>query len=322
VCQLSVKQFNWGWKGWEISQYVQEVLKPLFSQLPDNTVVINSTWYTDETHLKVTAYLDSNPVDRIIIYSFVDASIADHLRFSDRNIPVYEIGYYRSLGFFDFWAKVVQEKYTALPLETLLDPTTITKPFLSYNRKPHEHRKMLYSELLQHDLLDLGIVTFDSERQLPEDVAGYIHSAPTIGSDIPNDILSLGRSDIWCSSLINIVTETWWDINRANFVSEKIYKPIVGYRPFVVYAKDGARKWLLDRGFKTYNDEFKQISEYDPSDPGQLVAFLDDLVRLSVAQLQELFVAFKPKLIYNKNRFDEYAQEQTIDKITNEILKD
>lgn len=315
---MTTKRLNNGWgPSWAMARYGQSLLKNL---TPENSVIVDSTWYTDEYHLKVEDYINKHNPDKVILIAFNDASIVNKDRFAR---PVYEVGYYASPYFIDFWAHVVRDKYH-LPNELeLLNHRTVVKPFLSYNRKPHPHRLELYNNLVDRDIVDQGIVTMDKQRQLDNDIDNYITSAPEAGSVIVNDILTLGRTDLWCSSFLNIVTETWPDINRAYFVSEKIYKPIVGLRPFFVYAEDLGSKWLHDRGFLTFEEDFQDIYS-DIITKENLVDFLVTLCEASknTSWLQTKFISLVPKLIHNRDRFYEYVNENNIDNIINEILTD
>jgi hypothetical protein len=101
-----------------------------------------------------------------------------------------------------------------------------------------------------------------------------------------------------------------YNINQNHFVSEKIFKPIVGLRPFLVYDADGAVNWLTSRGFDPYVTDFKDISDLDLSRPENIPEFLKTLCKQSTSYFQSKFVALMPKLLYNRNRFATYVAEQ------------
>jgi hypothetical protein len=300
------KVFNNGWGDQNpILDYQEELIRDL-----EADVLIHSTWYTDDFHEEVVAWLDENPIRTMVILSFFDAHIARRDLFKDRNIEIREIGYYNGPHFFDFWARFTRD-HMALPSDReLLDYQLINRPFLSYNRKPHPHRIELWDQLVANGLTDKGIVTMDNLKQLDEDVE-VMHWAPSGGSMITNDIASLGRTDVWCSSFLNIVTETWPDINRAYFVSEKIYKPIVGLRPFFVYAEDLGSKWLHDREFQTFEKDFLDIYP-DTITKGNLVDFLNTLSQQPTSYLHQKYVALQDKILYNRDRFNQYVAEMKI----------
>lgn len=310
---MTTKRLSNGWGGnWPIVKYSRGLLDNL---TPDNSVIVDSTWYTDEYHLVVKDYITTNNPNKVVLVSFLDAHIVNQSRF---NRPVYEVGYYDSPYFIDFWAHFVRDHYHLPADSELLDHKTITTPYLSYNRKPHEHRLELYNNLVDCGIVGQGIVTMDKHRQLDQDVVELL-TAPESGSAIVNDIQSLGRTDLWCSSFLNIVTETWFEINRAYFVSEKIYKPIVGLRPFFVYADDLGQKWLHDRGFKTFEEDFQDIYP-DVITKENLVDFLVILCQQDQTWLQTKFLTLISKLIHNRDRFYKYVEENDIDNIVNEIL--
>ena len=132
---------------------------------------------------------------------------------------------------------------------------------------------------------------------------------------VANDVVTLGRTDIWCSHFLNMVTETWWDINRVYFVSEKIYKPIVGLRPFFIWCEDMGVKWLSDRKFELYHRDFQDITDLDLTNHENMIPFLKTLSQQPKTYLENKFVDLKEKILYNRNRFDEYVQEQDLDAV-------
>ena len=122
--------------------------------------------------------------------------------------------------------------------------------------------------------------------------------------------MSLGDTSNWCRSFLNVITETTWDINNSGFVSEKIYKPIVGCRPFLVYDPDGATQWLTHRGFEPYTQDFRDISDLDLTNPDNLAAFLEVLCAQPRAYWQKKFLDLQSKIMYNKQHFADYIRDQ------------
>ena len=103
------------------------------------------------------------------------------------------------------------------------------------------------------------------------------------------------------------MTETVFDVDREWFVSEKIYKPVIGSRPFLVHAPNGAQAWLAHVGIESYVADFRDISDRDPADPGQLAAFLVDLVQQSPAYFQHKYLALQEKITYNQSMFQAHV---------------
>jgi len=312
---MIVQIFDRGWgPDWPAKQFEIGLTDPLlrrYVQDSTRTVIINSTWYSQEFHQEVLTQLRTLQFDRIVLVAMLDPAIPHPDWYSEFDCEVVGIGYYAGAGAVDYWALLTAEYNLDQPS---MDPARIDTAYMCLNRKPHWHRRRLYNELLVSDLLDSGIVSMGNQRILPVD-REHDDLAPEPTRElygIPNDIVSLGHADNWSRCFLNIVTETAWNINQTGFVSEKIYKPIIGCRPFLVFDTDGAVKWLTDRGFEPYVTDFRDISNADLNNPDQIVMFLQDLCAQPQSYWQSKFLALQDKIMYNKTQFDHYVKQQKL----------
>jgi len=193
------------------------------------------------------------------------------------------------------------------------------------NRKPHWHRVRLYQQLESAGILEQGIVSLGGEGGQPVKLLnvdqGESDAAPNPGPEqygISNDIFSLGHSSNWKRHFLNAVTETVFDINSNIFVSEKIFKPILGMKPFLIYDSDGAVSWLEHRGFVSYVDDFRDITDLDLRRPESMAPFLSVLCQQGSAYWQQKFLDLSDKISYNKQQFYRYV-DQLKQKITKGI---
>jgi hypothetical protein len=306
---------EWPWKKFELEHLIT-LLEPVIRD-SSRTVVINSVWYTDQVDQEVRAWLSHNDWDRLILVAMLDCAIPRPEQFEEFGRPVMTVGYYPGDNSVDLCAMFLWDRIDLEPYGNLLDPSRITVPYMCLNRKPHWHRRKLYRQLETFDLLNKGLVTMGSDgehpaRTMPHDVAADMvgPNSDTAHYGIPNNVCSLGPPQHWQSCFFNVVTETNWDINQSYFVSEKIYKPILGMRPFTVYDPDGGRSWLHARGFETFERDFSDISDHDPSDANQLAYFLRDLCAESAEYFQYKFHTLVPKLRHNQDNFRTYIQNQ------------
>jgi len=320
---MIVKTFDNGWgNNFPLKQLEQKIVDQYLKNDTEQTVLINSTWYTQEYHEQVMAQLRTMKFDRIVLVSMLDAAIPDPGWYAEFNCNVNAIGYYPGNDTIDFWALTVSQHFDK-PVYDVMNVNLIDRAYMCLNRKPHWHRRRLYQQLEQLNIVDYGIVSMGgdntpAERVLEQD-AGTCDLAPNAGTDqngIANDIMSLGYPGNWQRCFLNVVTETQFDIQKSYFVSEKIYKPILGYRPFLVYATDGAVAWLTERGFENYTQDFKDISDLDLSSPENLAPFLAVLCCQPRQYWQAKFVALKDKIVYNNNNFYKYVTS-----INNQIAK-
>ena len=317
---MIIKTFDQGWgQQYPLKQYEQKIANNLLVPFEENdqrVVVINSVWYNNEMHEQVMTWLRNNTWDQIVLVAMLDAAIPYPDRYAEFNRPVTGIGYYPGVGQVDFCALFVDHFLQAPDNTVLLDASTIDTAYMCLNRKPHWHRQKLYNKLQARNLVNQGIVSMGGDGQAVVALAqdrDHDTLAPNATRDhygIPNDIVSLGHLGNWQRHLLNVVTETFYDINLSGFVSEKIYKPIVGCRPFLVYDPDGGTRWLHDRGFEPYTQDFKDISSLDLVEPHNLPEFLKVLCEQTPAYWQKKFVDLQEKILHNKNRFITYVKEQ------------
>lgn len=320
---MILKTFDIGWgNNFKTKKFEQKLLEPFLSMLSASektAVVINSTWYTDEYHQEVLAYLQSTPVDYIVLIAMVDFAIPHAERYQEIDAKVIEIGYYTGPGEIDYWALFLDQYFLQQNNVELCRSDLIDRPFMCLNRKPHQHRIDLYKQLQQLQLTTRGIVSLGGTTGIAVQNADsdipILELAPNSGNDqygIPNDISSLGNIENWNRSFLNVVTETVYNINECHFVSEKIYKPILGLRPFLIYADDGGERWLSARGFRHYLDDFADITDLDLRQPENLAPFLAVLSEQSCQYWQQKLVDLNQKIMYNKEHFYKYVKDQKL----------
>jgi hypothetical protein len=310
-----VKVFDNGWSTHSvIKQQEQQIVKHWLEKQQVTTVVINSTWYTKEFHTQVMKELQQIQFDQILLVSMLDATIPSPEWYTEFNCPVHTLGYYPGPGFVDFWALMVN-KYFQIPNFDCTNADQIDTAYMCLNRKPHWHRKKLFRQLSNFNIVDQGFVSMGGQdspavKLLTQD-QGISDLAPNAGPEqhgINNDIMSLGHSSNWTRHFLNVVTETQFDIKQTYFVSEKIYKPLLGFRPFLVYATDGAVDWLTERKFEPYVQDFVDITDLDLQQPENIALFIKTLCEQPSTYWRSKYLALKEKIMYNNNNFYNYIK--------------
>ena len=319
---------------WGTSKLEQEIVEKI-CELEQFDLVVNATWgflecqhpITNATSdkFKITKDLVLNHgVRNILFFNFVDP-LYEHstwydvlnackAKISEQNI--------KTVGFIDtnkfkqdipcnFWAIYNSNSFTKYDEKDLL-PSKLENIFLCYNRKPTFHRTWLHQQLKKQGQLTKGIFTLGNQD--PSKVVLINNDKKTLpfandnihgNLNIPNDTLSLGPLEAWNSSFLIIVTETDHNMNTAvPFLSEKIWKPLIGMRPFVCLGDKGTIKNLKEAGFETFNKFFG----FDKDD-----LTVDNITKLLKNYKGDLLQDYKklhPILLKNRKRFFEYAEEQ------------
>lgn len=316
---MIIKSFDIGWgMNWPMKQLEQDIVKKYLAEYytdHSRSVIVNSVWYTGDYHQQVMAELREIQPTHIFVVALLDPPIIQLDWFNELDCKVQGIGYYPGAGYIDYCALFVDHFYQPVDQAVLLNTDKIDTAYMCLNRKPHQHRIRLYQGLEQASLLDQGFVSMGGTpplRLLPDDVAGQT-IAPNGGTEqfgISNDIVSLGNLDRWQRHFINIVTETVWDIEPSNFLSEKTFKPVLGLRPFLIYAPNGGVECLISRGIESYVNDFKDIIDADLTEPYNIPVFLTELCKQPPTYWQMKIVELKEKLLYNQQRFRDYVSQQ------------
>jgi hypothetical protein len=310
-----VAEFDQGWgPKFGLKKFEKDILHRFLAPVAHQRIVlVNSTWYNLDYHDMIMKSLCNIEFDLLVTVSLLDFAIVDPSWFKDIKQPVVAVGYYPGSGEIDSWALACHEYFSK---SIYIDNQSIDTAFMCLNRKPHWHRMRLFNQLRDRGLIDQGIVTMGGQDgkaliSLDENTQGS-DMAPNPGAEqygIVNDIFSLGGMTNWNRCLLNVVTETVWDIEKHYFVSEKIYKPIIGCRPFLVYTPNGGRDWLERNNFQCYLNDFNDITDLDLSNTDNIPEFLISLCAQGTKYYTKKIVDLEEKISYNKNRFSQYCRE-------------
>ena len=314
---MIVKNYDIGWgPEWSMKHLEQELLDKFISKFRNDTsrtVVINSVWYHGDYHQQVVEELRTLQPTHIVVVAMLDPPTIKLEWFNEFNCEVIGIGYYPN-STVDYFAEFMN-RFFQPPDCNLLNANTIDTAYMCLNRKPHQHRVRLYQGLKDANILDRGFITMGGDppiRVFEDDVAGQYELAPNGGNEqygIENDIASLGNTLRWQRHFVNIVTETIWDIESCNFLSEKTFKPILGLRPFLIYAPNGGVECLKRRGFEPYVNDFNDIVDIDLTQPYNIVEFLRVLSNQPCTYWQMKFNQLQEKLLFNREQFNKHVSK-------------
>jgi len=139
------------------------------------------------------------------------------------------------------------------------------------------------------------------------------------GRYLPND----GQSDdqryfdpIWYdSTYFSIVAETLVDKEFDMFVTEKTFKPMAFYHPFVIVAQQGHLQSLRNNGFETFGNLFDESYDDIEDWTQRLIAVINTVKNFDPVPHDQLTLQ---KLEHNHNRF--YDQSLVETRLVNEII--
>lgn len=217
------------------------------------------------------------------------------------------------------------------------------KVFICYNHlisKYRSYRLHLASNLISEDLIKHGSVSLflkDNEGTWQDTVSSpeslldtrarikifntlkNITAPLLIDTDSPDGTLSADVNFAGLTSALwHIVTETVYFLPKLH-LTEKVFKPIVARRPFILVAAPGNLAYLKSYGFKTF-DRWVDESYDDEQDNyiriEKITAEIKRLCNLSPAELQQMHQEMQDILEYNFYHF--YNEFKTL--IVNELV--
>jgi hypothetical protein len=131
-----------------------------------------------------------------------------------------------------------------------------------------------------------------------------------------------GKVEKYYSSYLYIVTETFFEGQAQGeftlFLSEKIFKPIIFFQPFVAFARPGTIKLLQDLGYKTFGDYIDESYDNIEDDKLRLLAAVESVkkfIELPQDTLTSLMIDMKPIFKHNYNMLRENHDNGIFDKL-------
>jgi hypothetical protein len=170
------------------------------------------------------------------------------------------------------------------------------KLFNCLNRMKHNHRKWFFCKMVAADLLHRGLVSMDRFSWIPpipgagaEDATLFDRAQALLPMVVDCNDFTRNKAfevnpSIYHDSWFSVITETHYDDTQL-FFSEKIFKPMLCFSPFLLVGSRGSLSRLRELGFRTFPMLWDE--SYDDMDIGprmdaiiaqiQMVAGIDDL---------------------------------------------
>jgi hypothetical protein len=207
------------------------------------------------------------------------------------------------------------------------------KNFLSLNSKIRAHRVLVISELYRRNVVNNSFLSFiGSTFDHPETTIGYAKktldqvfaNAPYISQEIKEGvenythnwqplILDGSADSIYNNSVVaehyeksyfSLVTETGMDHYLR--VTEKTFKPIANYHPFIIIGCHGTLAYLRSLGYQTFPELFDESYDQETNIPKRLLMVVDQVekfVNLSKEEKDKKYQQVHEKILHNANLF-------------------
>ena len=195
------------------------------------------------------------------------------------------------------------------------------KRFLSMNRLPRHHRQVLVSYMHGKGLLDDSIVSFDAAPPELNDCCAFpveqdflreswraLQPKLPLVIDRAAGVVSINFHRVafgwpYRDAYINVVTETEIARDVSPINTEKLFKPMLNFQPFIAVSTAHTLRYLWATGFKGFShlidESYDQV--LDPVE--RLVLILkqvERLGRMSLPEVRDLYFSCLPELEHNR----------------------
>jgi len=229
------------------------------------------------------------------------------------------------------------------------------------NRRIRPHRYAMIAMLHHNNLLENNLVSFSLEtgkdlncmgakgrpdidtmrkicgnRKLMETYMSYYDdldkmSPRTIDFDNLQEIMGIGfeSKEPYLDSYFSIVTETGFP-EPTKFATEKVFRPMLHFHPFIVYGSQGTLKMLKELGFKTFSPFIDESYDEEESSFKRMQKITSEVKRIcsmSQDEMHEWYYEMQDILIHNRELIKKYgeryheSQREVIDNAYEELMK-
>ncbi len=189
------------------------------------------------------------------------------------------------------------------------------KVFLNYNRRARYPRcKLVYeimkAEVGEYGFVSLGVPVGHMNKSIPID---FFKKLPLTfdNTDLEiNHATELVQTD-FLNSYVSLVSETMIKSGEI-FPTEKIFKAIAGFHPFIVVASPGFLELLKDFGYETFSNWFDESYDKEENLEKRIDMILSEIKKLTLkshSELQDMSLEMLPVLKHNVNNFLKRTRE-------------
>jgi hypothetical protein len=199
-------------------------------------------------------------------------------------------------------------------------------PFICLNNRAHLHRFYVIDYLSAYDLLDKGIISWIdplNEVSAIQQNFGITFKHFDGRQLLLSDNMKVRQDsyiipDEYRMSLFDFVTECCYETIA---ISEKIIKPLVLKKPFVVMGGVGINNYLKQLGFELYDEIIDYSFDLIEDLEERSRLYVKNMEKVSkITNLDEVYLQLLPKINHNYNRCIELSTDMNIPEIVREIL--
>ena len=194
---------------------------------------------------------------------------------------------------------------------------TNIKTFNCLQKRLRPHRIWFYKYLADANLITDGLISmnpfesgqsfFEGNRLLEDEVKKYNADLPRLidgkNNNEKSDSFYIRRitDDVFLKSWVSVISEAAaGESDNTVFISEKIFKPIICFHPFIVVSNRGYLEKLRELGYKTFDGFIDESYDNIPNVFDRYAAIIESIKKINAIEDKAAwFKSIEPILIHN-----------------------
>jgi len=241
-------------------------------------------------------------------------------------------------GLFTLGENYKEHKNSAISIEQFKSTKDVKRKsnLLCLNRRMRPHRIATLCVMNKHNLIENNEVSFqftidkdtpyyverifdenkqkyyeDDFHKIKDMKYRYVDYPITMdGKDGINHGYGFENAKPYLDTYFSVVTETEF-ANPTGYVSEKLWKPISFFQPFILVGSPGSLKFIKEFGFKTFDGFIDESYDDMKHHKKRFEVIEKEIIRLgkmSKDEIHDWYWSMEDILVYNFNLFIEYAK--------------
>jgi hypothetical protein len=171
-------------------------------------------------------------------------------------------------------------------------------------KRPRQHRHEFFDKMIEADILDKGLCSFPDKDH---HILGETHDRDW------GYYISRVHPDYCLKTFVTVVSEPqYYERELSTFTSEKVFKPIACYHPFIVLGGKGELDILKRRGYRTFSKWFDESYDTLP-DTQRMDAIIEVLKYIdSIEDKVSWFESMRPVLEYNRKQLETNSSQPDV----------
>lgn len=171
-------------------------------------------------------------------------------------------------------------------------------------KRPRQHRHEFFDKMIEADILDKGLCSFPERNHY---ILGEEHKRA------PRHYINRVHPDYCLKTFVTVVSEPqYYERELSTFTSEKVFKPIACYHPFIVLGGRGELDILKRRGYRTFSKWFDESYDTLP-DTQRMDAIIEVLKYIdSIKDKVSWFESMRPVLEHNRKQLEKNSTKPDV----------